>query len=40
MWPGDLQALWLYNAAPVVGASVGAVLYTFVRAEGMRSGEV
>ena len=36
---GDLHALWLYIVAPVIGASVGALLYTFVRAEAMRSDE-
>jgi MIP family channel proteins len=30
---GDLHALWLYIVAPVVGASLGAVLYQFVRGE-------
>ncbi len=30
---GDLYALWLYIVAPVVGASAGALLYQFVRAE-------
>src|SRR6478609_3675338 len=30
---GDLHALWLYIAAPVLGASIGAVLYQFIRGE-------
>jgi aquaporin NIP len=30
---GDLHALWLYILAPVVGTSIGAVLYQFVRGE-------
>jgi aquaporin NIP len=30
---GDLHALWLYMVAPVIGASLGAVLYQFVRGE-------
>ncbi len=30
---GNLHALWLYIVAPIVGASLGAVLYQFVRGE-------
>jgi MIP family channel proteins len=30
---GDLHALWLYVAAPLVGAAVGALAYQFVRGE-------
>jgi MIP family channel proteins len=30
---GDLHALWIYIAAPIIGASLGALLYQFVRAE-------
>jgi len=30
---GDLHALWLYLVAPVVGASLGAFTYQFIRAE-------
>ena len=30
---GDLDALWLYIVAPVIGASLGALLYQFVRGE-------
>jgi len=33
---GDLHALWVYVVAPVVGASVGALLYQFVRGEAVR----
>lgn len=28
---GDLRALWIYLVAPIVGATVGAVAYQFVR---------
>jgi glycerol uptake facilitator-like aquaporin len=30
---GDLHALWLYIVAPLIGASLGALAYQFVRAE-------
>ena len=30
---GDLHALWLYIAAPVLGTSVGGLAYQFVRGE-------
>jgi aquaporin NIP len=30
---GNLHALWLYILAPVLGTSVGALAYQFVRAE-------
>jgi MIP family channel proteins len=30
---GDLHALWLYIVAPIIGASIGALLYQVVRAE-------
>jgi aquaporin NIP len=30
---GDLHALWLYIVAPVIGTSLGALAYQFVRAE-------
>jgi MIP family channel proteins len=30
---GDLHGIWLYVVAPVVGASLGAVTYQFVRGE-------
>jgi len=30
---GDLHALWIYVVAPVVGTSIGALLYQFVRGE-------
>jgi aquaporin NIP len=33
---GDLHALWLYVAAPLVGASLGALVYQFVRGEPVR----
>jgi aquaporin NIP len=31
---GDLHALWLYIAAPVLGTTVGGLAYQFVRGEG------
>jgi aquaporin NIP len=30
---GDLHALWLYIAAPLIGAALGALTYQFVRGE-------
>jgi MIP family channel proteins len=30
---GDLHALWIYVAAPLLGAAVGGIAYQFVRAE-------
>jgi glycerol uptake facilitator-like aquaporin len=30
---GDLHALWLYIVAPLIGASIGAFTYQFIRAE-------
>ena len=30
---GDLHSLWVYLVAPVVGTSVGGLLYQFVRGE-------
>jgi glycerol uptake facilitator-like aquaporin len=30
---GDLHALWLYIAAPILGASLAAVTYQFIRDE-------
>jgi aquaporin NIP len=33
---GDLHALWLYVVAPVVGTSLGALAYQFVRGEATR----
>jgi len=33
---GDLHALWLYILAPILGASLGAVGYQFIRAEPTR----
>ena len=30
---GNLHALWLYIAAPLLGAAVGALAYQFVRGE-------
>jgi aquaporin NIP len=33
---GDLHALWLYVAAPLVGAAAGALIYQFVRGEPTR----
>jgi MIP family channel proteins len=37
---GDLHALWLYIAAPLVGAALGALAYQFVRAEQSRAAEI
>ena len=37
---GDLHALWLYIVAPVVGTSLGALAYQFVRGEQTRAAEV
>jgi aquaporin NIP len=34
---GDFYALWLYIVAPVIGASLGALLYRFVRGEATRA---
>ena len=33
---GDLHALWLYIVAPIVGASIGAIAYQFIRGEKAR----
>ena len=30
---GDLHSLWLYVAAPILGAAIGALVYQFVRGE-------
>jgi MIP family channel proteins len=35
---GDLHALWLYIVAPIIGATVGALLYQLVRAEPSTAG--
>jgi aquaporin NIP len=35
---GDLDAIWIYLLAPIVGASLAAVAYTFLRGEPIRSG--
>ncbi len=37
---GDLHALWLYIVAPIVGASLGAVVYQIVRGEQTQPGKV
>ncbi len=37
---GDLHALWLYIVAPLVGASLGALVYQVVRGEQTQPGEV
>jgi len=37
---GDLHALWLYIAAPILGTSVGALAYQFVRGEHPRPAEI
>jgi aquaporin NIP len=36
---GELSALWLYIAAPLLGASLGALAYQFVRGEETRPAE-
>ena len=36
---GELHALWLYIVAPVIGASVGALAYQFVRGEHPQAAE-
>ena len=33
---GDLHALWLYIVAPILGASLGALSYQFIRSEASR----
>ena len=33
---GDVHAVWIYVVAPVVGTSIGALLYQFVRGEAVR----
>jgi glycerol uptake facilitator-like aquaporin len=37
---GNLHALWLYIAAPVLGASLGALTYQFIRGEQMQPAEI
>jgi len=37
---GELHALWLYIAAPILGTSVGALAYQFVRGEHPRPAEI
>jgi aquaporin NIP len=37
---GDLHALWLYIVAPIVGTSLGALGYQFVRGEQAQPGEI
>ena len=37
---GNLHALWLYIAAPIVGTSLGALAYQFVRGEQTQTGEL
>jgi glycerol uptake facilitator-like aquaporin len=37
---GDLHALWLYVAAPLLGAALGALAYQFVRGEQALTPEV
>ena len=34
---GDLHSLWLYIAAPLAGAALGAAVYRFLRGEGNRA---
>ena len=37
---GNLHALWLYIAAPILGASLGGLAYQFVRGEQHRPAEI
>jgi aquaporin NIP len=37
---GDVHALWLYIVAPIVGTSLGALAYQFVRGEQAKPGEL
>jgi aquaporin NIP len=37
---GDLEALWLYIVAPLVGATLGGLAYQFVRGEEARPAEL
>jgi aquaporin NIP len=37
---GDLHALWLYIAAPLIGAALGGLAYQFVRGEQPRPAEL
>jgi len=37
---GDLHALWLYVAAPILGTSLGGLAYQFVRGEHPRPAEI
>ena len=37
---GDLHALWLYIVAPIIGASLGALTYQFIRSEAPRHAEL
>jgi MIP family channel proteins len=37
---GDLHALWLYILAPLIGTSIGALAYQFVRGEQQRPADV
>lgn len=34
---GDLHAIWIYLLAPIVGASIAAFAYTFVRGAPLRA---
>jgi glycerol uptake facilitator-like aquaporin len=34
---GDLHALWLYIVAPILGASLAALTYQFIRDEPIRA---
>ena len=34
---GDLHAIWIYLLAPIVGASIAALAYTFVRGDPLRA---
>ena len=33
---GDLRAIWVYLLAPILGAAIAALAYTFIRGEPLR----
>lgn len=36
LWQGQMNVLWIYIVGPMLGASSGAVLYTWIRGEGWK----